>query len=172
MKFALNKSLEILDNTPDSVAALLHQVSEDWVNSNEGEDTWSVKEVVAHLIVCEETDWLPRIRIILKSPNTVFIPIDMQAHFSIAQKYSLKELLIMFRNLRDSGLAEIRQFEFSQADFQKVGIHPVLGKVTLQELISTWVTHDMTHLGQIARIIAKQNVELVGSFKQYLRILN
>lgn len=172
MKFSINKSLEILYNTPESVMSLLSGISEEWVNSNEGESTWTVKEVVAHLIVCEETDWLPRIRIILNNPDTIFVPIDMQLHFSLAQNHSLKELLTMFKNLRQSGLAELRKYDLSKNNLQKTGIHPVLGEVTLQQLISTWVTHDMTHLAQISRIIAKQNKEHVGGFKQYLRILN
>lgn len=172
MKFSLEKSLEILERTPNVISAMLQNLSEHWTNYNEGENTWTAKEVVAHLIICEETDWLPRIKIILNSPETVFSPIDMQAHFKIAKDNELQTLLNQFEEHRKLGLNELKSFELSDSDFLKTGIHPKCGAVTLQQVISTWVAHDMSHIAQIARIIAKQNSELVGSFKQYLKILN
>jgi uncharacterized damage-inducible protein DinB len=170
MEFSFNKTVEIIANTPDAVFALLHNLSDDWINQNEGDNTWTVKEVIAHLIECEETNWLPRIRIILNSPERVFAPMDMQAHFEIAKNNSLQELLIKFKELRVSALSELKGLQ--EADFFKSAIHPVIGEVMIHQLISTWATHDMAHLAQIARIIAKQNKEFVGGFKQYLNILN
>lgn len=172
MNFTLEKSLEILENTPNAISALLQHLSEEWTNNNEGENTWTAKEVVAHLIICEETDWLPRIKIILNNPKTVFSPIDMQAHFELAKHYSMTELLIQFSTQRKKGIKAIKEMNLQQNDFLKTGTHPVAGKIMLQELIATWATHDLTHIAQIARIMAKQNRESVGNFKQFLTILN
>jgi uncharacterized damage-inducible protein DinB len=172
MEFELSKSLEVLGNTPNVVIALLQNLSDDWVNCKEGEDTWSVKEVVAHLIHCEETDWLPRMRIILNSPEIAFNPIDMQAHFSIANNNSINEMLVKFKQLRQIVIKELKDKNLRENDLLKKGIHPIIGEGSLQQLIATWVAHDLSHKAQIARIMAKQNKELVGGFKQYLKILN
>lgn len=172
MEFSFNKIVEVLSNTPDTVFALLHNLSEDWINRNEGDSTWTVKEVVAHLIECEETNWMPRIRIILNSPDQVFAPMDMQAHFEIAKSCSLQELLKKFRQLRANGINELKEYKLQEGDFFKAANHPVIGEVMVHQLISAWAAHDMAHLAQIARIIAKQNKEFVGGFKQYLNILN
>ncbi|MFQ3575997.1 MAG: DinB family protein, partial [Cytophagales bacterium] len=161
MKFSLDKSLEILKSTPNVISVMLQNLSDEWTNGNEGENTWTAKEVVAHLIVCEETDWLPRIKIILNSPETVFSPIDMQAHFEIAKNNELQTLLNVFKEHREMCLNQLKSFELSESDFLKTGIHPKCGEVTLQQVLSTWVAHDMSHIAQIARIIAKQNSELV-----------
>lgn len=132
MKFSLDKSLEILGSTPNVIAAMLQNLSENWTNQNEGENTWTTKEVVAHLIFCEETDWLPRIKIILNSPEIVFPPIDMKAHFEIAKNNELQTLLNLFREHRKLSLNELKSLELSESDFLKTGIHPKCGEVTLQ----------------------------------------
>lgn len=172
MKFSLNKSLEILERTPIVIFEMLLNLNDEWTNSNEGENTWTTKEVVAHLIICEETDWLPRIKIILNSPETVFSPIDMQAHFKLAENNELQALLKQLKEHRKMGLNELQSFKLTDKDFLKTGIHPKCGVVSVQQIISTWVAHDMSHVAQIARVIAKQNSELVGNFKQFLKILN
>ena len=173
MSFSFNQSIEILANTPNVISAILGNLSDHWVNTNEGGNTWTAKEVVAHLILCEETNWLTRAKIILSyTPNQVFAPIDMTAHFHIAEKYTLNDLLNKFQQLRKTGLEELNRCNLREQDLQRKGIHPVTGEVTLQQIIATWVVHDMTHISQIARVIAKQNKEAVGSFQQFLKILN
>jgi uncharacterized damage-inducible protein DinB len=172
MEFNYKKSKEVLTNTPQVIAALLNDLNQDWVNRNEGEQTWNVKEVVAHLIVCEENDWIPRINIILNEPKRVFDPIDMQAHFAIASDNSMEALLERLGKLRKQNLQSLEALKLSSADLSKTGTHPKKGTVSIQQLISTWVTHDLTHIAQICRIMAKQNAELVGSLKEYLKILN
>lgn len=173
MQFNINQWLEVLKNTPEVVFAMLHNLSEEWISQNEGENTWTAKEVLAHLVLCEETNWLLRARIILSdNRDKTFDLIDMTAHLEIARNQSLQELLHKFRELRKTGVEELKSYHLQEQDFLKTAIHPVTGEVNLQQVISTWLTHDMTHIAQIARIIAIQNKDLVGSFKQYLSILN
>lgn len=172
MQFKTEKSLEVLRNTPEVLSALLNNLSEEWINCNEGDDTWSPKEVIAHLIVCEETDWLSRVKIILSDlPVKVFQPVDMQAHFKMADNFSIGQLLIRFRQLREYSLSELIRLEINSADLHSAAMHPVLGTVTLQELLATWVTHDLTHTAQITRVLAKQNKPYVGGFIQFLSII-
>jgi uncharacterized damage-inducible protein DinB len=172
MNFSFDKNLTMLENTPQALFALLNNLSNEWVIANEGENTWTIQEVVAHLIICEETNWLPRVKIILsKDSSKTFVPIDMQAHFELAKNNTLADLLLTFSKLRQNSLQELKAFQLQPKDFEKTAIHPSLGEVNLQQLLSTWLTHDMTHIVQIARIIAKQNKESVGKFKAYLKIL-
>ena len=172
MEFNYERSLEVLVNTPQVLSALLNNLSPEWLNQNEREYTWTAKEVLAHLIVCEETDWIPRIKIVLNNPGRIFDPIDMQAQFAIASDNSIGTLLERFAKLREHNSQELEAFQLESIDFCKTGLHPTKGAVNIQQLISTWVTHDLSHIAQICRIMAKQNAELVGSFKEYLKILD
>ena len=155
MNFSLDKSIEVLQNTPHFTSALLQNLSPDWTTKNEGESTWNAKEVLAHLIVCEETDWIPRARIILsESSSKTFTPIDMEAHFAIAKNNTLEELLKEFKKLRKQSIIELLGYNLNENDYKRTAIHPKIGEVNLQQLIATWVTHDLTHIAQIVRVIA------------------
>lgn len=164
--------MEILENTPSVISALLNNLSDEWTIFNEGENTWTAKEVVAHLIVCEESDWLPRTKIIISdNQDKTFLPVDMIAHFAIASNKPLQDLILDFQQLRESTLNEIKTLNLQDTDFNKSGIHPKLGEINLQQLIAAWVTHDLTHIAQISRVMAKQNKENVGAFATFLSIL-
>ncbi|MBI3235608.1 MAG: DinB family protein [Bacteroidetes bacterium] len=173
MEFSLSKSLEIIGSTPTVLYAMVASLSDEWVNMNEGENTWTVKEVVAHLVVCEETNWMPRLRIMLSdSSDKSLKSIDMNRQFDVAKENSLQELLQRFNQLRKDSVEELKAYHLQDKDFSKTAIHPVIGEVNLQQLISTWTAHDLTHIAQIARVLAKQNKELVGGFERYLKILS
>ncbi|MEO7175553.1 MAG: DinB family protein [Saprospiraceae bacterium] len=172
MQFSLNKSLEILERTPSVLSTFLKDLSPEWTETTEGEDTWTAKEVLAHLIICEQTDWIPRFRVILSDDSDkVFAPIDMQAHFILANNNTMVQLLSQFEAERKQGIAELLSYDLHDNDYTKTAIHPKLGEVSLQQLVATWVTHDLTHIAQITRVIAKQNADLVGPFREYLSVL-
>lgn len=173
MKFSLEKTLEILEKTPNVISAMLQNLSEDWTHNNEGGNTWTVKEVVAHLIVCEETEWLTRAKIILSEAiEKKLTPINMQAHFEIAENNDLSFLLKKFHELRKRNIAGLLSFNLQESDFAKTALHPELGEVNLVHVISTWATHDLSHIAQIARVMAKQYKDIVGGFRKYQRVLN
>lgn len=173
MKFNLNKSIQVLNNTPDVLLALLHDLDEEWTNKNEGENTWTAKEVLAHLIVLEETGWLPRVKVILNSgAGEKLAPINMESHFDLAKNTTLEELLSKFRAIRQHQLKELSGLHLSESDFQKTAEHPVLGTITVQQIIATWVTHDLTHTAQISRVMAKQYINAIGPFVKFLNRLN
>lgn len=173
MKFSLDKSIEILFNTPQTLTSLLQNLSEEWINHNEGENTWTVKEIVAHLIVCEQTNWMTRVKLILsENENKTFALLDMKAHFELAKQNSIDDLLKMFKEMRMKGLEELKSFQLQGSDLQKTGIHPATGEVPLQQIIATWTAHDLTHIAQIARVMAKQQKESMGSFAKFFKSLN
>ncbi|MBS0647558.1 MAG: DinB family protein [Verrucomicrobia bacterium] len=172
MQFTLSKSLEIIERTPNVLNTMLSDLSEEWINGNEGENTWTAKEVVAHLIVCEKTDWLPRVKIMLSNnENKTLERIDMTAHFEMAKNNSLESLLNEFKALRENSITELNDFNLQSFDFLKTAYHPQILDVNLQQLIAIWVTHDLSHIVQVSRILAKQYRNEVGAFKEYLKIL-
>jgi uncharacterized damage-inducible protein DinB len=172
MEFSLQQSLEILERTPTILFSTLENLSEKWINSNEGENSWTAKEVVAHLIICERTNWMVRIKIILSSdPQQKIVPIDMSAHFDLSKNNLMHDLLKQFVLERNKSIKELKKLNLVDEDFKKHAIHPTLGQIYLDQLIATWVTHDLSHIAQIARILAKQNAKNVGAFSTFLKIL-
>lgn len=173
MKFDLDRSIEILERTPVLIEGLLSGLSEVWINNNEGPGTWSPYDIVGHLIHGEKTDWIPRMKIILsESTNKEFTPFDRFAQFRDSEGKTLIQLLATFKSLRNQNLHHLRSLDLSETDFTKTGIHPEFGETTLSQLLSTWVVHDLNHIGQIVRVMAKQYKAEVGPWQEYLKILH
>ena len=172
MKFDLYLSIAILERTPRILESWLEGLPDDWVLSNEGEDSWSAYDILGHFIHGEHADWIPRARIILSDQeDKTFESFDRFAQFEESRGESVDELLDTFKKLRDENLSALKGFMLTAEDFQKPGVHPELGAVNLSQLLATWVVHDMDHLAQIAQVIARQYKGSVGPWKEYLGIL-
>lgn len=173
MEQNLQYTTVLLSRTPVALNALLRDLPEVWVLSNEGENTWSAFDVVGHLIHGERTDWLPRVKRILEfGENRPFDPFDREAQKQESQSKSIEQLLEEFVGLRAANLAELQALHLSEEQFKVRGRHPGLGSVTLAELLATWAAHDLTHLHQVARIMAHQYREAVGPWSAYLGVLH
>jgi hypothetical protein len=163
MNFTLSKSIEILERTPDILIAMLYDVSADWALNNEGGETWSVYDIAGHLIQGEKTDWIPRMEIILSDkPDKTFEPFDRFAQFEESKEGSLNQLLDEFKRLRKKNIEHLLSKKITKKNSEEKGIHPAFGEVTLSQLISTWAVHDLNHIAQIARVMAKQYKAEVG----------
>ncbi len=172
MNFELSKAIEILERTPRVLESLLLELSDTWITSTEGSDTWSPYDVLGHLIHGERTDWIPRLEAILSDgSNKTFAPFDRFAQFSESKGKSLNDLLEEFKIIRGRNIEILRSKGISLKDFSKKGIHPKFGEVTLVQLLSTWVVHDLDHIFQISRVMAKQYSTDVGPWIEYLKIL-
>jgi DinB family protein len=172
MEFQLEQAKEVLRRTPATLNALLGDLPGDWVLSNEGPDTWSPYDVIGHLIEGEETDWIPRARIILEQGEArPFDRFDRFAMFEKSSGKSLLELLATFEQLRGESLRQLDELNLTPELLQKRGTHPVLGVVTLSQLLSAWVVHDLGHIRQIVRVMAKQYREAVGPWTAFLTIV-
>ena len=168
----LMNTTALLARTPATLDALLRDLPEVWTLTNEGENTFSAFDVLGHLIHGERTDWMPRAKRILQFGETrPFDSFDRMGHVRESQGKSLPELLDEFARLRSENLGELRILNLRPEDFDRRGKHPSLGVVTLSQLLATWVTHDLTHLHQISRIIAHQYRETVGPWSRYLGVL-
>jgi len=171
MDFNLDDALAVLDRTPATLSALLSGLSLGWVLATEGEGSWSPFDVLGHLIHGERTDWIPRARHILAGDARPFEPFDRHAMLAESRGKGLDELLETFARLRAENLAELRAMKLSPVDLERTGPHPELGAVTLRQLLATWVVHDLDHLGQIARVMAKVYGGEVGPWRAYVSIL-
>jgi len=172
MNFSVSSSLEILFHTPLVLEALLKDLSDEWIYGNEGENTWSPFDIVGHLIHGEKTDWMSRLEIILDGdPDKRFKPFDRFAQFEDSQGKSLEELLSQFKSLREINLEKLKSINITDKMLDYTGVHPDFGKVTLRELLSTWVVHDLGHISQISRVMAKQYKGEVGPWMEYLPVL-
>ena len=172
MDFALDSGIEVLTRTPTTLRAMIRGLPSPWLRANEGPDTWSPEGVVGHLVHGEETDWIPRARIILtQGESQPFEPFDRFAQQRRFAGWSLEQLLDRFAQLRAHGIETLRGWHLTPAQLALRGTHPELGQVTLSQLLASWVVHDLGHIGQIARVMAKQYSDAVGPWKAYLPVL-
>jgi hypothetical protein len=172
MDFSLKDSVEMLSQTPEVLRVLLKAIPDEWAKANEGEGTWSPFDILGHLVHGERTDWIPRARIILDhGADKVFEPFDRYAQERDSKGKTLKDLLAEFARLRSENIKTLDSLRITQADLERQGLHPELGIVTLRQLISTWTTHDLAHLHQITRTMARQLKEEVGPWREYLSVL-
>lgn len=172
MQFDFERSIDVLSRTPDVIEKMLKGIHADWANANEGENTWSPFDIVGHLIHGDETDWVPRMDVILSDDgDKKFKPFDRFAQFEKSKNRSMESLLGEFKIVRQKSLDELRARNLTKLDLQKVGVHPQFGEVRLEQLLATWTVHDLGHIAQIARVMAKQYTQAVGPWIEYLPVL-
>lgn len=172
MQHDLENTLQLLARTPAALDALLRGLPEIWIQGNEGENTWTVFAVVAHLIDADRVNWMPRAKHILAFGDTrPFEAFDRTAGERESQGKPFGQLLDVFAGQRSERLAELRALNLQVHDLERRGRHPALGAVTLSELLAAWAAHDLTHLHQISRIMAIQYREAVGPWRKLLGVL-
>lgn len=172
MNFDLDLSIDVLARTPATLHSLLGGLTDPWTRGHEGPDTFSPFDVVGHLIDGEETDWLPRARLILaRGQNLRFEPYDRFRHRARNVDRTLTSLLDEFAELRAGNLALLRSWHLTTRELDLPGEHPSLGPVTLRQLLAAWVVHDLGHIAQAVRVMAKQYSSEVGPWVPYLPVL-
>jgi len=172
MTFDLAQSIDVLRRSPSTLQQLLHNLPDELSRANEGPDTFSPFDVVGHLIDGEETDWMTRARIILSnSDDKRFVPYDRFRHYARNKGRDLQSLLDEFARLREQNIAELTSWKLSEQQLDLTGVHPSFGNVTLRELLASWVVHDLGHIAQITRVMAKQYKNDVGPWTPFLPVL-
>jgi uncharacterized damage-inducible protein DinB len=172
MSFEVVSAAALLTRTPAILDSWLRDLGDEWIRADEGADTWSAFDVVGHLIQGEKLDWIPRARMILEEGELpVFDPFDRFAQLEADKGRTMNELLDEFSELRLRNVEELRTLDLSFASLDRRGRHPELGEVTLRQLLATWVAHDLGHLAQIARVMARRYGTEVGPWSQYISIL-
>jgi hypothetical protein len=169
----MDDAVAMLARTPPTLDGLLRGLPAAWTVAHEGGQTWSPFDVVGHLIHGERTDWVPRARIILEHGEArAFDKFDRFAQFASSEGRTLSSLLDEFAMLRRESLRELASLAITDADLDRRGRHPELGVVTLRQLLATWVAHDLDHVVQISRVLARQYSDEVGPWRAYLRIIS
>lgn len=173
MLLHLQDTTALLQRTPAALNSLLRDLPEAWTLSNEGQGTWSVLEVVGHLIHGERADWIPRVKMILEfGESRTFVPFDRSGHAREQEGKSLAQLLDEFARLRNENLEMLRSLHLQPQDLERRGRHPAFGPVSLSQLLATWAAHDLTHLHQISRVLGHRYREAVGPWSAYLGVLH
>ena len=171
--FELAPALEVLERTPVTFRALLGGLSERWTTPNEGVDTFSAFDNLGHLVHGERTDWIPRARIILEHGRSrPFDPFDRFAQAHESRGKGVDDLLEEFTHLRAANLETLRGWRLTERELALEGEHPALGSVTLAQLVAAWVVHDLGHLAQTSRVMAKQYRDAIGPWRAYLPIVD
>jgi hypothetical protein len=171
--FALADAVDLLQRTPATLDALLRGLPEWWTTATEGPNTWSAFDVIGHLIHGEETDWIPRVKIILEhGENRTFDKFNREAQFGTSQPHTLDARLDQFASLRRENLRALAALQLRESDLDRTGRHPAFGVVTMRQLLATWVAHDLDHVMQISRVLGRQYGDEVGPWKAYLRIIS
>ena len=173
MEFDLERGREILERTPSAIIGLLRGLPPEWTHVNEGPGTWSPHQVVAHLINGERTDWIPRATLILAGdPNATFVPFEREGFFDDARTRPLEDLLDLFATLRAGSLRALDGFRLGERELAMTATHPALGRVSMRQLLASWVVHDLGHIVQISRVMAKQYRGAVGPWTAYMSVLS
>ena len=171
MDFDLDLAIDVLRRTPPTLMELLGGIADPWARGAEGPETFSPFDVVGHLIDGEETDWVPRARLILARGDARFEPYDRFRHRARNAGRSLAALLEEFARLRRANLDTVRSWRLAPADLELPGQHPMFGRVTLRQLLAAWVVHDLGHIAQAARVMAKQYKDAVGPWVPFMPVL-
>jgi DinB family protein len=171
--FVIEEAAAILARTPATLDALLRGLPAAWTFAHEGGETWSPFDVMGHFIHGEQVDWIPRAKIILTHGDArAFDRFDRRAQFTASAGRTLPDLLDEFARLRTASLRELGSLDLTPADLDRRGRHPELGVVTLRQLLATWVAHDLDHVMQTSRVLARQYADEVGPWRAYLRIIS
>ena len=176
MEITLDDARFFLARTPGTLRGLVEGLPDHWLDVNEGEGTFSVRDVLGHLVSgegdAEGADWIPRLRMILEhGESRTFVAFDRTAFRERWARAGASELLDAFAAARAGSLALFDSLRLTPADLARTGRHPDFGRVTLGQLLATWVAHDFTHTSQIVRVIAKQYAEAVGPWRERLRVV-
>ncbi|MEO7363732.1 MAG: DinB family protein [Gemmatimonadaceae bacterium] len=172
MEYQLADGLAVLERTPGVLRAMLAGLPSQWTDATEGPETWSPYVIVGHMIHGERADWVVRARIVVEqAENRKFEPFDRFAQFRESEGKTLVQLLDEFEEMRMQNLRTVRAWELTDAQLALVGEHPAFGAVTLRQLFATWTAHDLGHIGQIARVMAKQYAQAVGPWREYLGVM-
>ena len=173
MDFDLTAGVSVLERTPHTFRAMLDGLPPAWTDATEGPDTWSPYVIIGHLAHAERADWIPRAGIILaQGADRRFTPFDRFAQFRESEGKSLADLLAEFTRLRAESLTTLAGWRLTDAHLELTGEHPAFGAVTLRQLLATWVAHDLGHIGQTARVMAKQYRDAVGPWRAYLPVMD
>lgn len=172
MNFSLSDSVAVLTRTPATLRALLAGLPTSWTDASESAGSWTPKQVVAHLILADQANWIPRVRVFLEDAGRALPAFDPAAGLQKLAGLDLTQLIAEFERGRSHCLSELVSLALIDSQLDRSAVHPQFGPVTLRQLLATWTVHDLSHIAQIARVMSSQYRDAVGPWSAYLRVLS
>jgi hypothetical protein len=173
MTLEVGEARDALRRTPAVLRGLVECQPDAWLSARPAEGEWSAHQVVCHLAYVEETDWMVRVRMILEEgPGRAFPPVD---HGDQTDRYAglgTDAVAARFENLRMVNLNALDGLDLGESDLDREGLHPTLGRVTMAQLLATWVVHDHNHLAQLHGALSSHYAAEVGPWRSFLGILD
>ena len=132
------------------------------------QDSWSVVEVMYHLIDEEREDFRQRLNYLLNMPGEQFPPIDPQ-NWPEERKYNERDLLTAIKTFINERAKSINWLRNLQTpNWENTTEHPVMGPMTATDMFAAWLRHDHLHLRQLNEIMmAWGEKEFEGRRYQY-----
>ncbi len=149
------KPLAVQAATANKLARLIKGVPVSRLRKRPAPDKWSVSETLAHLADAEIVGGF-RMRLILGAPGTPIAAFDQDRWVSSGHydKRNPRRSVEQFRTLREANLALLKSLTPDQ--WQHHGVHSERGVETIDRIVHMFAGHDLNHLQQIERILAKQ----------------
>lgn len=171
MRLDVTPYTEPLSLTPATLRAVLQGRPDDWLDRRHAPDVVSPRETVAHLLLCEaEETWIDRVRHLL-DPDHVCIP-GSYAGLGDGElsKRPLPELLDAFETQRTRSLHELEALGLTIADLEGSITEEGFGTQTVENVLNTWVAHDLYHLGQIFKSYSAVYADRIGPYQTFLNL--
>jgi DinB superfamily len=165
------KELDCIRKTPELISSLVSLASPEDLLWKPAADRWSIGEVLTHLVDVEKLSLGLRARRILDEELPGFVDYDQAArdrdgHYRCDDGLGA---LDVFRETRRSSLAHLDSI--TPSELAREGLHPVVGEVTLHQILSLWAFHDLSHLRQIAELVkARSFWDGIGSLQVYYSV--
>lgn len=140
-----------MSNDATRIRALVQGVSERQARWRPAPDSWSILEVVNHLLDEEREDFRVRLEVTLQRPGELWPPIDPQGWVT-KRKYNEQDLeasLTEFLSEREASLAWLRGL--SAPNWQETYESP-FGPISAGDLFASWVAHDLLHIRQLVEL--------------------
>ena len=131
---------------------------------------WSANECVGHLLEAERRGFAGRIRTILAAPPDAPAVLDAwdPPAVAAARRDDLRpgaELAGEFAALRAEGVALVRSLQ--PGDLERMGRHPDVGPLRVDELLAEWVHHDRNHVRQMLAVTQTRVWVQMGNARRF-----
>ncbi len=146
-------ALEALESGPKKAGDLTKKLDDAVLRRKPAPDKWSAMEVVCHLRDIEKL-WADRLVKAAFSEKPAFYMLEVD-DLAVKNGYNTQDLgaaLREFARLREDNLRLLRALPAGQ--WQRSGIHPKRGEVTIERIVEIMIGHDQGHLDQINKAAA------------------
>ncbi|MEM8863719.1 MAG: DinB family protein [Chloroflexota bacterium] len=136
-----------------SITWMVRDMSDDQAKWRPDEDSWSILEVMYHLIDAEREDFRQRLNYLLNMPGEPF-PEIFPDQWPAERKYNDRDLMTAiktFINERAKSIDWMRNLK--TPNWENVTPHPTFGDISAADMFAAWAVHDHLHIRQLNEIL-------------------